>query len=204
MNKLLLALCLLFVLLTIGSGLYINHLEKQLANPQTIEKERIVTVTKYDTVRVQSEPIVITKYVEKPIYISSADSSTLDTLYTNLKEAALAGTPAIVQDSVHFGKHYLETSYTFPPVSKFDYKFLPGPDSVITEKTTITHVVDKTPPLSIYFGPRMLQYSDGIKSKIAGTAGLKIKNLGFELTYFENHDKMYGVNWYVPITFRLF
>ena len=198
---------LAFVALAVFSGFYISHLENKvndLENKPIVTTERIVTVTKYDTIKVESKPITLVKYVKTPVYIGVTDSTYLDSVYTTLKDSALLGKPAIAEDTISFGKDHLETAYTFPPISKFSYKFLPGPDTLIYEKTTVTRTVDKTPQLALFFGPKMIQEQLTAKSDIGVNIGLRIKNISGDMTWSKDY-KIYGVNYHVPIripTFR--
>lgn len=193
------------MLVSVGSGLYINHLEEQLNNVK-IDTAQTVEIIKHDTIYVTStDTIQLVKYVDRPIFIAKEDSTYLDSLYTNFKNLALAGEPVSVADEVWFNQDFLKTIYEYPStdqsLGKFNYTFLPAPDTVITNTITKTKIVDKTPPLQMYFGARLYKYSDGLQQDFGGTVGLKLKNISAELTYMDNRDKIFGVNYYIPVKF---
>ncbi len=195
-NKILTWLLVGFVLLSVGSGLYINHLEKQL-NEQQTTTETVVTVTVHDTVTVEKPGVIIYKTRKDTVWITQPE--VIDSLYAALADSVKQGHIPTAYDSTTFSDGtYLETWYEYLPSNKFTYKHLAPPDSVITNTTTITRIIDKTPPMSLILGVAMDQDKITKTAEIGFKAGLRIKNLSGDVTMFKDHN-MYGVNIHIPV-----
>jgi hypothetical protein len=187
---------ILFMLFGLIVGYYVFHNDPKTV---TIEREVKVEVIKYDTINIEHRDTVI-KYMKiKPdtLFIMT-DSTYIDSLYKEFAEQIKAGNVPYSEDSVHFGKDFLQTRYTFPPMSKFDYKFKAGDDSIIHETITITRTIDKTPKLSIFVGGITNVSSENKIERYGAIAGLKVKNIGFHGALFDNKSKQFGVTYYWP------
>lgn len=89
------------------------------------------TETIYDTVYVESEPIVKWK-------TAVIEKVAVDTVFVTETDTILVqDTIAVAKDEVTFDEGHLRTLYYFPPVNQFQYHWEPFPHEVITQTKTI-------------------------------------------------------------------
>lgn len=187
-----------YYILTLIIGILIGKLlfsynKKPEVITQTVTKEIIV----HDTITV-NDVVEVVKYVHiKDPVITHIDTTYIDSLYKNFAEQIKQGNIPVVEDTQYFAKDYLEVKYKFPPLSKFEYKFLAAPDTIITNTITKTREIDKTPKLSL-FGGIISEYNNNhTLSNFGMIVGVKYKRIGLQTNIYQR-SKNIGIFYSWP------
>lgn len=202
-NKILTGLILGLILLLVGSGLYIDHLENQLETPKIVEKIVEKVITKHDTLIVKIPTIkIVTKFIHSTDTVINPLGPREP--YTSWADSASLGiSPVRIADTTFSDGNYVRVEDILPPVDQMLITLVPAPDTTITTTIKEKYIIDKTPPMSIIFGVSVLQDQITLQTHFGLNIGLRVNKFSAEYTKYDNGLTEYQLNYHLPFTLKV-